>query len=118
MKKEILMKHSGSSACDADIEYEIDEDRKVVTVTMEKNSPGSHGFFSDAHLIRIAQFIKSDHYIDLETIDSNRLDGPPSRPEFKLIVVIGEARYRARIVRQISLSEDLMGEAVVELEPI
>ena len=115
--QKILMKHMCSAADDAYVEYEMDGETKVVTVRMSKGS-NLMSFFSDAHLVSLAWRIHSDTGISFETIDSDKVESFPTCSDYTVVVAIDEVWYQAKIVRQISLTDDRVGPAVVELIPL
>lgn len=109
--RKMIVQSMCSDAADAYVTQKIEWYEKTITVSMTTSS--GKPFFSDAALRHVVGSLKRDAGIDLRDRDSEMVTGQPQRSDWTLMVVIGDAHYRARLIDQPHLKTNTL-----ELQPV
>lgn len=107
---DFLVKHTGSSAHDARVSYEIDWQDKVVHVAM--TAPAGKPYFSSSHLLDfVHRCLTRDAGIKVVVDDASGWNA--RRPDWTVRVAVGDVEYEALFNKLI-----LGSEICVELWPL
>ncbi len=99
MTHHLLMRHQLSGARDALVDYEIDAEQKIVSISMRTN--GGKPFLSSS-LLESLIFWTLPQAHDCVAFNDDHVDSwTPKRTDWKIFVTIGDVRFRVLAWNQI-----------------